>query len=93
MTLSASEFLRRYVQHILPHGFVRIRQFGFLANRHRSKSLVLIRRLLSGDPCVPATTPSPGATWKCPRCGHLMRIGCRLTAQELSSRCAPFDSS
>jgi Putative transposase len=40
MTLSASEFLRRYVQHVLPHGFVRIRQFGFLANRHRSKALL-----------------------------------------------------
>jgi hypothetical protein len=40
MTLSASEFLRRYVQHVLPHGFVRIRQFGFLANRHRSESML-----------------------------------------------------
>ena len=49
MTLSASEFLRPYVQHVLPHGSVRIRQFGFLANRHRSKSIALIRRLLASD--------------------------------------------
>jgi Putative transposase len=95
MTLSASEFLRRYVQHVLPHGFVRIRQFGFLANRHRSKSLALIRQLLliSTMPCEPAMAQSSGATWKCPRCGNLMRIGCRLTAQELFSRCALFDTS
>lgn len=50
MTLSASEFLRRYVQHVLPHSFVRIRQFGFLANRYRSKSIALIRRLLTSEP-------------------------------------------
>jgi hypothetical protein len=94
MTLSASEFLRRYVQHILPHGFVRIRQFGFLANRHRSKSLALIRRLLlvnfkSAESVVASST---AAAWKCPRCGASMRIGCRLTAQELS-RCTFFDTS
>ncbi len=46
MTLSAEEFLRRYVQHILPHGFVRIRQFGFLAHAPRCSSLVLLRELL-----------------------------------------------
>jgi hypothetical protein len=40
MTLSASEFLRRYVQHVLPHGFVRIRQFGFLANGIVQKALL-----------------------------------------------------
>ena len=50
MTLSASEFLRRYVQHVLPHGFVRIRQFGFLANRHRSESIALIRQMLASEP-------------------------------------------
>src|SRR5690349_6137158 len=50
MTLSAAEFLRRYVQHILPHGFVRIRQYGFLANRHRSGSLALVRRFLLVNP-------------------------------------------
>jgi hypothetical protein len=37
MTLTAEEFLRRYVQHVLPHGFVRIRQFGFLANSQRTR--------------------------------------------------------
>ena len=52
MTLAATEFLRRFTQHILPRGFVRIRQFGFLTNTRRSTLLALARKLL-------ATTPKP----------------------------------
>ena len=43
MTLSATEFLRRFAQHILPRGFVRIRQYGFLATRHRTAHLAIVR--------------------------------------------------
>jgi hypothetical protein len=95
MTLSASEFLRRYVQHILPHGFVRIRQFGFLANRRRSKSVALIRHFLASDsqPYELLVATSSGATWQCPRCGNLMRVISRLTANELSLRCKLLDTS
>jgi hypothetical protein len=39
MTLSGTEFLRRYVQHVLPHGFIRIRHYGFLASKNKSKEL------------------------------------------------------
>ena len=46
MTLEATEFIRRFLLHILPSGFVRIRQFGFLANRARGKKLALCRTLL-----------------------------------------------
>ena len=46
MTLDATEFIRRFLLHILPRGFVRIRQFGFLANRARGKKLALCRILL-----------------------------------------------
>jgi hypothetical protein len=77
--------LRRYVQHVLPHRFVRIRQFGFLANRHRSKSIALIRHLLASEP-QPQTAhvaASGEAQWQCPRCGNLMQISHRLTAREL----------
>jgi hypothetical protein len=95
MTLSSSEFLRRYVQHVLPHGFVRIRQFGFLANRHRSKSLALIRELLTPEP--PSQQPIMAAPlkahWRCPRCGHSMQTGHRLTARELYSLCERLDTS
>jgi hypothetical protein len=93
MTLTASEFLRRYVQHILPHGFVRIRQFGFLANRYRATSLTLIRTLLL-DGAKPNLSPIlPTATWQCPRCGHAMKIACRLTPQELTAQCHYSDTS
>src|SRR6185437_11706573 len=95
MTLSALEFLRRYVQHVLPHGFVRIRQFGFLANRHRSDSLALIRELLASD--APSQEPSPvtscEARWQCPRCGHSIQSACRLTAREIYLLCERLDSS
>jgi Putative transposase len=46
MTLTAMEFLRRFVQHVLPRGFVRIRQFGYLASACRTARLVLARGLL-----------------------------------------------
>src|SRR3990172_4180604 len=46
MTLTADEFMRRFLLHVLPQGFVRIRHFGFLANRHRKQKLDLCRKLL-----------------------------------------------
>src|SRR5271154_3556938 len=50
MTLEATEFIRRFLLHILPSGFVRIRQFGYLANRARGKKLALCRALLGAPP-------------------------------------------
>jgi hypothetical protein len=47
MTLPADEFIRRFLIHVLPPGFPRIRHFGFLANRHRSEKLTLCRQLLT----------------------------------------------
>ena len=47
MTLAAAEFIRRFLLHVLPPGFQRIRHFGFLANCHRQDKLALCRRLLS----------------------------------------------
>ena len=96
MTLSADEFLRRYVQHVLPHSFVRIRQFGFLANSQRTLALTLIRCLLTesvhSSEFSPGTPPPPN-TWTCPCCGNPMRIGPLLNAQQLRSQCRLLDSS
>jgi len=50
MTLSADEFIRRFLMHVLPQGFAKIRYFGFLANRHRRDRLALCRRLLNTPP-------------------------------------------
>ena len=49
MTLAATEFLRRFFLHVLPKGFVRIRHFGFLANRFRASRLALGRQLLASE--------------------------------------------
>jgi hypothetical protein len=47
VTLSREEFLRRWVQHVLPRGFVKIRHYGLLANRGRSEPLAACRGLLA----------------------------------------------
>jgi len=94
MTLSVDEFLRRFLLHILPKGFVRIRNFGFLANRRRSALLPLCFQLLS-------TTPQPLAEehsasnedatdlYRCPQCGGPMKVIERLTAGEIQLRSPP----
>jgi hypothetical protein len=53
MTLSANEFIRRFLLHVLPEGFQRIRYYGFLANRHREENLALCRELLKMPPPEP----------------------------------------
>ena len=96
MTVSASEFLRRFVQHVLPRGFVRIRQFGFLANAHRTELLALARKLIGESPKSlpsPASAASEMCTWRCPLCGAAMRMGPNLTALQFQSRCSYFDTS
>jgi hypothetical protein len=52
MTLDAHEFIRRFLLHVIPKGFVRVRHFGFLANRSKSR-LSKCRQLLDLDPIVP----------------------------------------
>jgi hypothetical protein len=96
MTLAATEFLRRFTQHILPRGFVRIRQFGYLTNTRRSSLLALARQLLASmprPPDTPASAIAGAATWRCPHCNGEMRIGPNLSARRLISQCRFLDSS
>jgi Putative transposase len=51
--LEAHEFIRRFLLHVLPEGFMRIRHFGFLANRSKKQALAQCRRLLKMDPLLP----------------------------------------
>jgi len=80
MTLEATEFIRRFLLHILPSGFVRIRQFGFLANRTRGKKLALCRALLGAAPLAKPTIIHQGRNEDgrkmCPACkiGRLVPI-------------------
>ena len=54
MTLAAEEFIRRFLLHVVPGGFVRIRHFGFLANRTRRAKLARCRALLAQPPALVA---------------------------------------
>jgi hypothetical protein len=102
MALTAMEFLRRFVQHILPRGFVRIRQSGFLANTCRAARLTVARTLLATPPtsaaapdlAAPQMTPAPThATWACPRCGAAMTVGPILSPLQLATAAVGFDTS
>jgi hypothetical protein len=96
MTLRATEFLRRLVQHILPRGFVRIRQFGYLANNRRAELLSLARQFLAAGILQSTVCPSQTtdhSVWRCPECNGEMQIGPNLSAIQLASRCKLLDSS
>jgi hypothetical protein len=90
LTLSAEEFLRRFVQHVLPKGFMKIRHYGLLSSRHREARLRLARRLLLPRLALTAmSAPSvePVAPVRCPQCGSV-----RLARGELLPRAgsSPF---
>lgn len=83
MELEAVEFIRRFLLHVVPSGFVRIRHYGFLANRHREAKLERCRELLTVAQAPPGeaalagpTEPEPEPTaatpeWqRCPSCGQ-----------------------
>src|ERR1041385_6660121 len=89
MTLSADEFLRRFLMHVLPDGFQRIRHYGLLGNRHRTENLARCRELLA----MPVPIPQPGCDYRercrrlgrqdplrCPQCktGQMVRIAVLL---------------
>jgi len=59
MTLSADEFIRRFLLHVLPSGFHRIRYYGFLGNRHRKKKLEHCRQLLGMAPPSDSSSQPP----------------------------------
>jgi predicted Zn-ribbon and HTH transcriptional regulator len=98
MTLTATEFLRRFFLHVLPKGFVRIRHFGFLTNRFRATRLALGRQLLASNGSTELQVATydvrseSSCLWHCPRCGASMIVIQRFTAAELSA-CMYFDSS
>jgi hypothetical protein len=95
MTLSFDEFLRRFLLHLLPKGFVRIRNFGFLANRRRATLLPFCFQLL-GAAQEPQANQDVSSTndshdlWRCPRCGGPMVVVERLTAAEIQLRSPPL---
>ena len=93
LTLALDEFLRRFLLHLLPKGFVRIRHFGFLANRRRSQCLPLcVAALNSASAETLTTTPAdthsnPG--WFCPKCGGAMVVIERFSTDQIQLRSPP----
>jgi Putative transposase/Transposase zinc-binding domain len=85
MSLTHEEFLRRFLQHVLPKAFPRIRYFGFLANRRRGDLLPVCRALLSAPPPADTTAPTANESvvWHCPNCQGQMHVVERLTAQQI----------
>ena len=104
MTLCAEEFLRRFVQHVLPRGFVKIRHYGLLANRQRAEKLKLSRRLLlplnaqatlaaeesaNSDAVSIEPTPLP----HCPNCGGVRFLRMELPKEVDSAATSSGDTS
>lgn len=82
MTLAPPEFIRRFLLHVLPHGFHRIRHYGLFANSRRADNLALARHSLAmspdqnepGEPAPDASTETPCPAYPCPACGGAMVI-------------------
>ncbi len=99
MTLPAEEFLRRFVQHVLPQGFVKVRHYGLLANRCREQRLHQCRRLLLASPPTAgsetaAVAPAPRPC--CPWCGGeriVRRAWEAIVAAPTPSVASPGDTS
>ena len=80
MTLEAQEFIRRFLLHLVPHGFQRLRHVGFLANRCKAHALRQCRHLLGQPPDPPPREHPSAVEWmrqrtgidltQCPQCGH-----------------------
>ena len=97
MVLSGAEFLRRFVEHVLPKGFVKVRHYGLLAARDRDARLTVCRRLLAvegvrtrttsavpADAAAPVGAVAPVVEPCCPYCG-----GRRLVRRDLPRQAAP----
>jgi hypothetical protein len=93
MTLSPQEFMRRFLLHVLPGGFHRIRHYGLLANGNRRDDLALARQLLQVAPSPPEAATddvphSPRPTFVCAHCGHAMTV-LRVFLRDCSIRAPP----
>src|SRR5215467_1446995 len=88
--LPVDEFLKRFLLHILPQGFVRIRHYGFLASRRRATTLPLCFQLLDAGPKPTASSSEDSRPlYRCPKCGGPMKVIERLAAADLQLRSPP----
>jgi hypothetical protein len=83
MTLAVEEFIRRFLLHVLPKGLMRIRHYGWMANRCRRECAALCQTLLNSEP-QPTTSPIEPAARRCPFCGGSIQVVEMLIPRELS---------
>ena len=92
-TVAAEEFIRRFLQHVLPHRFIKVRYYGFLSSSHR-KRLEKIKELLNVN--LIATEPTDAAdaeapeecearVMRCPKCGGVMKLVGEITPKRTRS--------
>ncbi len=107
MTLSADEFIRRFLLHVLPNGFQRIRYYGLLGNRYRKDKLAQCRRLLGMSAPSAQTNPSTAekdyrdryeeltgnSLHQCPRCQQGRMLVVEILPRPLCNSVPPIDSS
>jgi hypothetical protein len=99
MTLDADELLHRFVQHVLPKGFVKVRHYGLLANSQREARLAVCRRLLlvaqvaALVPHADTATLEPAQPRCCRRCGGTRLVYREITPGEPAVSAAAADSS
>lgn len=103
MTLDADEFIRRFLLHVLPRGFMRLRHYGFLANRHKARALRRCRELLGQPSEPPPRRPQSVVQWmqevtgvdltQCPHCGAspLVRLPLPPLSPSAASRGTPVE--
>src|SRR4029077_11688861 len=86
MTLATEEFIRRFLLHVLPKGFVRIRHYGWMANRCRSERAAQCRLLLGQEVVPTETTPTRASSplRQCPFCGGAVEVVEMIVPRELS---------
>lgn len=88
MTLAAEEFIRRFLLHVLPKGLVRIRHYGWMANRCRRERAALCRVLLAAEPAEPVAVTAADLPRgrKCPVCGGVIEVVEMILPRELARR-------
>jgi hypothetical protein len=92
MTLDAGEFIRRFLLHVLPSGLMRIRHFGFLANRWKAAQLERCREILNVPPQATPELSDSFRSWVADRkCCHQCGRGTLIPVRTLAA--APWDSS
>ena len=105
MTVEAEEFIRRFLLHVLPEGFQRIRYYGFLANRYREEKLARCRELLDMSAPEPPALEGPkdyreryqeltgSSLWECPVCHQGRMLVIEILPRSPHRKTAPTDTS